>query len=123
MGGHTLESSKQEKDLGVLIDDSLKPSAQCVKLTTFNLNFKKLKTNIFSAKLKPEVESGEFHKSSKEVIFENRTNIINQKMPLMYQQSPFMYAEWPATYTNCLACTPNFLHGTPNCIASCLLNF
>ena len=31
MGGHTLESSKQEKDLGVLIDDSLKPSAQCAK--------------------------------------------------------------------------------------------
>ena len=31
MGGHTLESSTQEKDLGVLIDDSLKPSAQCAK--------------------------------------------------------------------------------------------
>lgn len=31
MGGHLLEPSKQEKDLGVLIDDSLKPSAQCAK--------------------------------------------------------------------------------------------
>ena len=31
MGGHTLEASKQEKDLGVLIDESLKPSAQCAK--------------------------------------------------------------------------------------------
>ena len=31
MGGHPLEASKQEKDLGVLIDDSLKPSAQCAK--------------------------------------------------------------------------------------------
>ena len=31
MGGHTLESSKQEKDLSVLIDDSLKPSGQCAK--------------------------------------------------------------------------------------------
>ena len=30
MGGHTLESSK-EKDLGVLIEDNLKPSAQCAK--------------------------------------------------------------------------------------------
>ena len=27
MGEHTLESSKQEKDLGVLIEDNLKPSA------------------------------------------------------------------------------------------------
>ena len=31
MGGHLLESSKQEKDLGVLIEDNLKPSAQCAK--------------------------------------------------------------------------------------------
>ena len=31
MGGHVLESSKQEKDLGVLIYDSLKPKAQCAK--------------------------------------------------------------------------------------------
>ena len=31
MGGHILESTKQEKDLGVLIDDSLKPSAHCAK--------------------------------------------------------------------------------------------
>ena len=31
MGGHTLESSKQEKDLGVLIEDNLKASAQCAK--------------------------------------------------------------------------------------------
>ena len=31
MGGHTLESSKQEKDLGVLIDDNLKPTAQCAR--------------------------------------------------------------------------------------------
>ena len=30
MGGHTLESSK-EKDLGVLIEDNLKPSAQFAK--------------------------------------------------------------------------------------------
>ena len=31
MGGHTLEASKQEKDLGVVIEDNLKPSAQCAK--------------------------------------------------------------------------------------------
>ena len=31
MGGHKLESSRQEKDLGVLIEDNLKPSAQCAK--------------------------------------------------------------------------------------------
>ena len=31
MGGHTLEAIKQEKDLGVLIDESLKPSAQCAR--------------------------------------------------------------------------------------------
>ena len=31
MGGHILKSSKDKKDLGVLIDDSLKPSAQCAK--------------------------------------------------------------------------------------------
>ena len=31
MGGAALESSTQEKDLGVLIDDSLKPRAQCSK--------------------------------------------------------------------------------------------
>ena len=31
MGGHILEESKQEKDLGVIIEDSLKPSAQCAK--------------------------------------------------------------------------------------------
>ena len=31
MGGQALESSKQEKDLGVLIEDNLKPSAQCAK--------------------------------------------------------------------------------------------
>ena len=31
MGGHTLESSRQEKDLGVLIDQNMKPSAQCAK--------------------------------------------------------------------------------------------
>ena len=31
MVDHTLVSGKQEKDLGVLIDDSLKPSAQCPK--------------------------------------------------------------------------------------------
>ena len=31
MGGHTLEASRQEKDLGVLIDENLKPSAQCAK--------------------------------------------------------------------------------------------
>ena len=31
MGDHTLEASKQEKDLGVLIEDNLKPSAQCAK--------------------------------------------------------------------------------------------
>ena len=31
MGGHSLESSSQEKDLGILIEDNLKPSAQCAK--------------------------------------------------------------------------------------------
>ena len=31
MGGHILEASKQEKDLGVVIEDNLKPSAQCAK--------------------------------------------------------------------------------------------
>ena len=31
MGGVALESSKQEKDLGVLIEDNLKPKAQCAK--------------------------------------------------------------------------------------------
>ena len=31
MGGVALESSKQEKDLGVLIEDNLKPKAQCGK--------------------------------------------------------------------------------------------
>ena len=31
MGGQALESSRQEKDLGVLIEDNLKPSAQCAK--------------------------------------------------------------------------------------------
>ena len=31
MGGHILEESKQEKDLGVIIEDSLKPSAKCAK--------------------------------------------------------------------------------------------
>ena len=34
MGGHTLEPSKQEKDLGVLIEDNLKPSVQCAKAAT-----------------------------------------------------------------------------------------
>ena len=34
MGGVALESSKQEKDLGVLIDDNLKPKAQCAKAAT-----------------------------------------------------------------------------------------
>ena len=34
MGGIALESSKQEKDLGVLIDDNLKPKAQCAKAAT-----------------------------------------------------------------------------------------
>ena len=33
-GGIALESSKQEKDLGVLIEDDLKPIAQCVKAAT-----------------------------------------------------------------------------------------
>ena len=31
MGGQVLESSRQEKDLGVLIDEGLKPSAHCAK--------------------------------------------------------------------------------------------
>ena len=31
MGGQALDSSRQEKDLGVLIEDNLKPSAQCAK--------------------------------------------------------------------------------------------
>ena len=31
MGGHKLESSRQEKDLGVLIEDNLNPSAQRAK--------------------------------------------------------------------------------------------
>ena len=31
IGGHTLESSRQEKDLGEHIEDNLKPSAQCSK--------------------------------------------------------------------------------------------
>ena len=31
MGGQVLESSKQEKDLGVIIDDNLKPKLQCAK--------------------------------------------------------------------------------------------
>ena len=31
MGGHRLEASRQEKDLGVIIEDNLKPSAQCAK--------------------------------------------------------------------------------------------
>ena len=31
VGGHSLESSSQEKDLGILIEDNLKPSAQCAK--------------------------------------------------------------------------------------------
>ena len=29
MGGVALESSKQEKEVGVLIEDNLKPKAQC----------------------------------------------------------------------------------------------
>ena len=31
MGGQVLESSRQEKDLGVLIDEGLKPSAHCAE--------------------------------------------------------------------------------------------
>ena len=38
MGGHILESSKQEKDIGVLIDHSLKPSAQCTN-SAYKANF------------------------------------------------------------------------------------
>jgi hypothetical protein len=34
LGGVTLESSKYEKDVGVIINDDLKPSLQCARAAT-----------------------------------------------------------------------------------------